>query len=144
MMCPKCQIAYNEERWNGCPHCGANRVTHPSGVVKSSTILIAAGNGKSGIYRSLEEVPAILRETLVKSVNSLNSGTIIIADQRGRQEIAKAIRNLPQNSAPMKTETLLSPPMAKGFWSVRSGAIFGLLLATFIGAVVWLVLAHTW
>ena len=38
--------------------------------------------------------PACARR-LLKSTNGANSATILIADRRGRQEIAKAMRNLP-------------------------------------------------
>jgi hypothetical protein len=36
-----------------------------------------------------------LRQTLLKSTKGLNSATILIADRRGRDQIARAIRNLP-------------------------------------------------
>ena len=47
------------------------------------------------MYRSVEEVPARLRSRLVKSTNGSNSATILIADRRGRQEIARTMRSLP-------------------------------------------------
>jgi hypothetical protein len=43
----------------------------------------------------VEEVPAGLRTKLLKFTNGANSATILIADQRGRKEIAKAMKNLP-------------------------------------------------
>jgi hypothetical protein len=43
----------------------------------------------------VEEVPDGLRSRLMKSTNGSNSATILIADRRGRQEIARAMRNLP-------------------------------------------------
>jgi len=46
------------------------------------------------MYRSMDEVPDPLRNRLLKSTNSPNSATILIADRRGRQEIAKAMRSL--------------------------------------------------
>jgi hypothetical protein len=42
----------------------------------------------------MDEVPDPLRNRLLKSTNSPNSATILIADRRGRQEIAKAMRSL--------------------------------------------------
>ena len=65
-----------------------------SGVFQTSTVLISAG-GADLVYRSVEEVPARLRSRLLKSTNGSNSATILIADRRGRREIAKAMRNLP-------------------------------------------------
>jgi hypothetical protein len=57
-------------------------------------VLISTGGGER-VFRSVDEVPASLRTQLLKSTNSANSATILIADRRGRREIAKAMRNLP-------------------------------------------------
>jgi hypothetical protein len=51
--------------------------------------------GTEAVYRSVEEVPASLRTRLLKSTNGANSGTVLIADRRGRREIAKAMRQHP-------------------------------------------------
>ena len=63
-------------------------------TVKTSTIFIAKG-GKTQVYRSVSEVPPRLRKELEESTNSFNSATILIADRRGRKEVAKAMRTLP-------------------------------------------------
>jgi len=47
------------------------------------------------IYRSVDDVPAGLRSKLIRSTNGANSATILIADRRGRKEVAKAMRTLP-------------------------------------------------
>ncbi|MCX6621362.1 MAG: hypothetical protein NTY38_09830 [Acidobacteria bacterium] len=60
-------------------------------TVKSSTIFIAMG-GRTQVFRSLDEVPGPLRKKLVESTTGLNSATILIADRRGRAEIARALR----------------------------------------------------
>jgi hypothetical protein len=60
-------------------------------TVKSSTIFIATGD-RIQVFRSLEEVPAALRKKLLESTTGLNSATILIADRRGREEIARALR----------------------------------------------------
>lgn len=86
MICPECKRGFDGA---SCPRCGAIK-----GIVKSSTILISAGEHRN-VYRSVEEVPAGLRRELLRSTNGLNSATIVIADRQGRREIAKAIRNLP-------------------------------------------------
>jgi len=92
MTCKRCKKTLEVDMVR-CPHCGQ---TNPggSGVFQVSTVLISAG-GEDLIYRSVEEVPAGLRTRLVQSTNSSNSATILIADRRGRQEIARAMRNLP-------------------------------------------------
>lgn len=47
------------------------------------------------VYRSVDEVPPRLRTRLMRSTSSSNSGTILIADRRGRREIARAMRKAP-------------------------------------------------
>jgi hypothetical protein len=98
MICPDCH-----RRFEGvsCPRCGAVK-----GIVKSSTILISAGETQN-VYRSVEEVPDSLKRQLLRSTSGLNSATIVIADREGRKEIAKAIRNLPAS------ENLAQPRPAK-------------------------------
>lgn len=63
-------------------------------TVKTSTIFIAKG-GKTKVYRSVHEMPKRLREELEQSTNGFNSATILIADRRGRQEIARALQGMP-------------------------------------------------
>jgi hypothetical protein len=60
-------------------------------TVKSSTIFIAMGD-RIQVFRSMDEVPVPLRKKLVESTTGLNSATILIADRRGREEIARALR----------------------------------------------------
>jgi hypothetical protein len=64
-----------------------------AGVFQTSTVLIAR-EGADKVYRSMEEVPGPLRSKLLKSTNSPNAATILIADRRGRQEIARVMRGL--------------------------------------------------
>lgn len=56
------------------------------GKVKTSAIFIATA-GKTSVYRTLEEVPAALRNKLVKSTAGANSATVLIADRRGAEEL---------------------------------------------------------
>jgi len=60
-------------------------------TVKTSTIFVSTG-GRVQVFRSLEEVPGTLRKKLLESTTGLNSATILIADRRGREEIARALR----------------------------------------------------
>ena len=93
MICGQCGKKF-DEREERCPHCGQPRAAGGSGVFQTSTVLISA-RGADLVYRSVDEIPAPLRTKLLQSTNSANSGTILIADRRGRKEIAKAMRNLP-------------------------------------------------
>jgi hypothetical protein len=92
MTCKRCRKGFEEDA-SRCPHCGQPNPEN-SGVFQTSTVLISSG-GADLVYRSVEEVPAGLRSRLMKSTNGSNSATNLIADRRGRQEIARAMRNLP-------------------------------------------------
>ena len=98
MLCPSCQRPIESVTEAQCPHCGAKLMGRSSGVVKSSVILISAG-GLDGVYRSVEEVPLALRGKLQKTTNGLNSATILIADRRGRTELARALRRIPRGTS---------------------------------------------
>jgi len=89
MTCPRCRksIAPNAGR---CPYCGEANPGN-SGLFQTSTVLISA-DGADLVYRSVDEVPTALRSRLLKSTNGSNSATILIADRRGRKEIARAMR----------------------------------------------------
>jgi hypothetical protein len=93
MICPRCKKRYSA-RAERCPHCGEAAAAAGTGVFQTSTVLISSG-GADLVYRSVQEVPQPLRHKLLKSTNSSNSATILIADRRGRQEIARAMRSLP-------------------------------------------------
>jgi hypothetical protein len=106
MNCSRCGKKYAEEEAK-CPHCGEPRADGGSGVFQTSSVLIST-EGSDKVYRSVEEVPLPLRHRLLKSTNSSNSATILIADRRGRQEIAKAMRNLPGTGQRRLMQSLLS------------------------------------
>ena len=95
MQCQGCGRVFEARDGRACPHCGAPCPVDSSGAVKNSLVMIAAG-GTRAVYRSVEEVPEPLRAQLLRSTRGLNSATILIADRRGRDEITRAIRGLPQ------------------------------------------------
>ena len=92
MTCRRCHKEYDANALK-CPHCGQARPTASSGVFQTSTVLISS-QGADMVYRSVEEIPAPLRHKLLQSTNNPNSRTILIADRRGRKEIAQAMRQL--------------------------------------------------
>ena len=128
------------------------------GVLRTSTILIAEGEGAQKTYRSLEEVPELLRRRLVDSTNGLNSGVIYIADQRGREQITRALRDLPKSAsaggvigAPAgvsNSAVVYTPPSqpAPRFRTRASLSLFWfpLLLLASAGAVIRLVGSRSW
>jgi hypothetical protein len=133
MICPECHQRFDDDS-GFCPRCGVQK-----GIVKTSTILISAGQVES-VYRSVEEVPDPLRGQLLRSTNGLNSATIVIADRQGRKEIAKAIRHLP---APAQAKPAEPTPTAKaGLRPAILHVVGGLLLLIALG-VVWLLFRRT-
>ncbi len=112
--------------------------------MKSSTILICSGE-TDAVYRSVKDVPAALRRKLLKSTNGLNSATILIADRRGREEITRAIQNLPSSlqrrflkpfrEEPEAVTALLRPPVkALIAWLLGAGSVL----------VIWFAFTHKW
>ncbi len=65
-------------------------------TVKTSTIFVAEGSGTK-IFRSLEEMPADTRRRMEKCMSGTHAATILIADRRGRDEIARAMEGLPSD-----------------------------------------------
>jgi hypothetical protein len=92
MTCQRCRKTIDPDEVR-CPYCGLANA-NANGLYQTSVVRIAAGAADL-VYRSVEEVPPPLRQKLLASTNSPNSATILIADRRGRKEIAKAVRNLP-------------------------------------------------
>jgi hypothetical protein len=71
------------------PEIRMNRVT-----IKTSTILVGLKTRTDGSH-SLMEVAPRLRKKLIESTSGSNSGTIVIADRGGRDEIVRSVRGLP-------------------------------------------------
>jgi len=92
MKCPRCRKEIAGQPAT-CPHCGAPAAV-ASGVFQTSTVLISTERADR-VYRSVDEVPLRLRNRLLKTTNSANSATILIADRKGRKEIDKALRRTP-------------------------------------------------
>src|ERR1700736_1008730 len=104
MTCSRCKKKI-EEGEARCPHCG-EAISGAGGLFQTSTVLISTG-GADLVYRSVEEVSARLRTRLIKSTNGANSATILIADRRGRKEIAKAMQSLPASAQKRLIQTIL-------------------------------------
>jgi hypothetical protein len=145
MTCRRCGKKFDAAAGSTCPHCGESNPLSKSGVLKSSTILISAGD-TDAVYRSVKEVPASLRRKLLKSTNGLNSATILIADRKGREEIARAIRNLPSSLQRRFLKPLREDPEGVAAWLSRPGAKAA--IAWLLGAgsvlVIWFVFTHKW
>src|SRR5579875_2011458 len=75
-------------------------------TARSSTIFIAAEGEDTRVYHSLEDIPAELRVKLQESTNGANSATILIADQRGREELVRALQGQPSEVQCRLAETM--------------------------------------
>ena len=128
MICPNCRRSFEGA---SCPHCGAIK-----GIVKTSTILISAGEMQN-VYRSVEEVPDPLKRQLLQSTSGLNSATIVIADREGRKEIAKAIRNLPASAA--KELPSADPEAQNASGRAVWLRVIGVTILLLAAATVWLI-----
>lgn len=140
--CSKCLKSFDSEHMK-CPHCGEPAAE--SGVFQTSSVLISAG-GADLVYRSVDEVPAPLRSKLLKFTNSSNSATILIADRRGRKEVAKAVRALPGPAQKRLAHSLISSRAESARMWLQAGRrrlILALLLLLTAAAVVF-VFAHHW
>lgn len=111
-----------------------NRLT-----VRSSTIFISVGD-RINVYRSAEDVPPRLRKKLEETTNGLNSATILIADRRGRDELARAMRGLPSGVRSRLTAALArlaEPGRRRGIWREWRTWI-ELLLPGAVGLAIWM------
>ncbi len=113
-------------------------------TIQTSTIYVSVGN-KLRVYKSVDEIPPDVRKKLEQSTTGANSVSILIADDRGREEIARAIGGLPTPVQSRLAGRLQARKEAKenqnAFWNswklwVEIGLVGG------AGLVVWL--AFTW
>ncbi|HLK69281.1 MAG TPA: hypothetical protein VKU19_37875 [Bryobacteraceae bacterium] len=143
MTCTRCKKTFGPDVAR-CPHCGEPN-PESSGLFQTSTVLISSG-GSDLVYRSVDEVPPPLRTKLLKSTNGANSATILIADQRGRKEIAKAMRNLPGPAQRRLMHSILGADGTQAFgWMTparKRTIIAG--IAVFTLALITLVFTHRW
>lgn len=139
MICPRCRKKL-EHLGARCPHCGAPGPGQ-SGMLQTSTVLISCGT-EEWVCRTVDEVPPHLRSRLLESTNGVNSATILIADRRGRREIARALRRLPQNAqrrlrhsimgaAAHSAPAWLTPGRRKAIMAVVAAACLGLIGVVF-------------
>jgi hypothetical protein len=144
MTCSRCRKKIERELTR-CPHCG-NHTAVTSGTFQVSSVLISTG-GSDRVYRSVDEVPAGLRTRLLKSTNSPNSATILIADRRGRKEIARAVRKLPgPNRRRLARAVLAADPSSEALaWLTpgRRAAIMAVIAALCL-ALIAFVFTHRW
>ena len=137
MVCPRCRFSLEKDSSGRCPNCGMAYARTTSVVMKTSAVLIAAG-GERQVYRSVAEVPASLRKALQDSTNGINSATILIADRRGKEEIAKAMERVSEVTTPAPES-----PVGR-MWGLSWRNWIGVAIGFASGWVAWLICAHKW
>lgn len=109
MTCPKCQAEFEppggaKRHATGdtvCPACGLRLLRSVTGVVRTSAVMISAGD-EDAFYNSLQDVPEPLRNRLLESTNGDNAGTIVIADRAGKEQLTEVLarRENPRPESP--------------------------------------------
>jgi hypothetical protein len=143
MICPQCQFEFDEAATH-CPECGVRVLRKVSGIVKTSAVMIAAGD-EAAFYRSVQEVPESLRRTLIETTNSENSGMIVIADRAGREQWTEIVAQREARQLAQSAPRAISPPAieptppAPGFaglsWTAWAGILLFLAAAALIASV---------
>jgi predicted amidophosphoribosyltransferase len=141
MTCSNCRKKI-EKAASHCPHCGQPTDVR-SGTFQTSTVLIST-LAEDHVYRTVDEVPPRLRTRLLKSTNGGNSATILIADRRGRTEIARALRKLPSPAQRKLRRTVLGAPTpASWITPGRRKAIMAVVMLVCL-ALIAFVFSHRW
>jgi hypothetical protein len=105
-------------------------------TVKTSTIFIGVGD-ETKVFRSVDDIPPLLRRKLQESTGGLNAATILIADRKGREEIVKALQGLPSGLEP-RPKRPARPPVRRMDW--KSWA--EVLLPGLVGLLIWLAFSY--
>jgi hypothetical protein len=132
MTCPRCSAEFASGA-HACPDCGLQLVHNVSGVMKTSAVMIAAGD-EHGFYHSVQDVPEPLRTQLMEITHSSNAGTIVIADRAGKEQLTQVIAR--RESARERTAPAVEAPSRA--WcpgKVWAGVVLLLVACAIIAAV---------
>lgn len=148
MTCPRCHSEF-ETRGSSCPECGVTLLRNVSGVMKTSAVMIAA-RGERGFYNSVKDVPEPLRTQLLETTASRNSGTIVIADRAGKEQLTQAMarREAARDGSPRPPMEDAAPEipdpgrlprrLSRPQWLAWAGVVLVLLLAAVVSAFFYL------
>jgi hypothetical protein len=144
MTCPRCHSEF-DSLGDVCPECGVNLMRNVSGVMKTSAVLISAG-GARGFYNSVKDVPEPLRAQLLETTSSENSGTIVIADRAGKEQLTQALARReavreavpppPPSAEDLATPT--APQTGRLEWLAWAGLLLVLAIAAIASAIFYL------
>jgi hypothetical protein len=106
--------------------------------MKTSAVLIAA-QGEHGFYRSVQDVPEPLRTQLLETTTSPNSGTIVIADRAGKEQLTQVMarreagRDGGLQTTPAEAPHASEPDRAaRRSWLAWGGFVLVLVLAAIV------------
>jgi hypothetical protein len=108
-----------------------------SGIVKTSTVMISTG-GERSLYRSVQEVPESLRQRLIRTTNGANSGTIVIADQAGKEQWTEVLAHreaVPRPEAAAEDTAARAHEFAGLSWAAWAGILLFLAAGAMIASV---------
>jgi hypothetical protein len=96
-ICPKCGAESDAEFEAGfdaagllCPACGVRLLRGAAGAIRTSAVMISAGEDDV-FFGSPEDVPEALRARLAESTSGANSGTVVIADRAGKEQLTQVL-----------------------------------------------------
>jgi hypothetical protein len=90
---------------------------------------------KTHVFRSAEAVPAHLRKRMATTAKRGQSATILIADRKGKQELARAVRGLPSR-VNLRASLRVRKPVLKAVASLGGWIDIGLL--GIAGLLIWI------
>ncbi len=116
-----------------------------------------AARGERGFYNSVKDVPEPLRTQLLETTASRNSGTIVIADRAGKEQLTQAMARREASRdkrEPTRDGIAQTPPGAsldeatpetssprgllRAHWLAWAGVILVLMLAAIVSAFFYL------
>jgi hypothetical protein len=143
MICPHCQSEF-ETPADRCPQCGVRIVRKITGIVKTSTVMIATRDENS-FYRSVQEVPESLRRQLLETTNGENSGMIVIADRAGKEQWTEVVAHRESEQAKAAVSAEKTAAAAHGLAGISWATWAGVLLFLAAGAMIASVFqVHPW
>lgn len=140
MTCPNCDrnLTMLDAARTRCPHCGCRLNRKAVGVVKTSSVRVAAGDNDL-VYRSIEELPPRLRHQLQQALSSPNAETILIADEPGREQIFQVINGLPPEAQKKVLAALRFSDQPRPHLSATLRAVLLAASLLFLTLLLWLV-----
>jgi hypothetical protein len=126
MTCPRCFAVFDvapAQRPASCPECGVQLLRNVSGMLKTSAVMISAA-GENGFYRSVQDVPEPLRQQLLRVTASENSGTIVIADRAGKEQLTQVVTR--RDSAHEISAAAPSASLNPGYHGLMENSFLGL------------------